>query len=93
MKLTLKLIEKKKSAINILAQTERVPRHFLSVRKDFAPALVDRIEKILLSMHEIEQGRRILRNTDDTTKFELLPEGEAAMHRRLAEIFHSAGKN
>jgi len=88
-----KLDEKKKSAITILAQTERVPRHFLSVRKDFAPALVDRIEKILLSMHENERGRRILKNTDDTTKFELLPEGEAAMHRRLAEIFHSAGKN
>ena len=88
-----KLDEKKKSAITILAQTERVPRHFLSVRKDFAPPLVDLIEKILRSMHENEQGRRILKNTDDTTKFDLLPEGEAAMRRRLAEIFHSAGKN
>jgi len=88
-----KLDEKKKAAITILAQSERVPRHFLSVRRDFAPTLVDRIEKILLSMHENEQGRRILKNTDDTTKFDLLPEGEAAMRRRLAEIFHSAGRN
>lgn len=88
-----RLDEKKKSAITILAQTDRVPRHFLSVRKDFAPTLVDRLEKILLSMHENEQGRRILKNTDDTTKFDLLPEGEAAMRRRLADIFHSAGKN
>lgn len=88
-----KLDEKKKAAITILAQTERVPRHFLSVRRDFAPTLVDRIEKILLSMHENEQGRRILKNTDDTTKFDLLPEGEAVMRRRLAEIFHSAGRN
>ena len=88
-----KLDEKKKSAITILAQTERVPRHFFSVRRDFSPTLVDRLEKILLSMHENEQGRRILKNTDDTTKFDLLPEGEAAMRRRLAEIFNSAGKN
>ena len=88
-----KLDEKKKSAITILAQTERVPRHFFSVRRDFSPTLVDRLEKILLSMHENEQGRRILKNTDDTTKFYLLPEGEAAMRRRLAEIFNSAGKN
>jgi phosphonate transport system substrate-binding protein len=88
-----RLDEKKKLAITILAETERVPRHFLSVRKDFAPTLVDRLEKILLSMHENEQGRRILKNTDDTTKFDLLPEGEAAMRRRLAEIFQSAGKN
>ncbi len=88
-----RLDEKKKSAITILAQTERVPRHFLSVRKDFTPTLVDRLEKILLSMHENEQGRRILKNTDDTTKFDLLPEGEASMRRRLAEIFRPAGKN
>ncbi len=88
-----KLDEKKKSAITILAQTERVPRHFLSVRRDFSPPLIERLEKILLSMHENEQGRRILKNTDDTTKFDLLPEGEAAMRRRLAEIFNSAGKN
>lgn len=88
-----KLDEKTKSAITILAQTERVPRHFLSVRRDFSPPLIERLEKILVSMHENEQGRRILRNTDDTTKFDLLPEGEAAMRRRLAEIFNSAGKN
>ncbi len=88
-----RLDEKKKSAITILAQTERVPRHFLSVRRDFAPPLVERLEKILLSMHENEQGRRILKSTDDTTKFDLLPEGEAAMRRRLGEIFHPAGKH
>ncbi len=88
-----RLDEKKKSAISILAQTEQVPRHFLSVRKDFAPALIDRLDKILLSMHENEQGRRILKNTDDTTKFDLLPEGEAGVRRKLAEIFRSAEKN
>ena len=88
-----RLDEKKKSAISILAQTERVPRHFLSVRKDFAPALVDRLEKLLLSMHENEQGRRVLKKTDDTTKFDTLPEGEAGTRRRLAEVFRSAEKN
>jgi phosphonate transport system substrate-binding protein len=88
-----RLDEKKKSAINILAQTERVPRHLLSVRKDMAPALVERLEKILLSMHESEQGRRILKKTDETTKFDLLPEGEAGARRKLAEIFRSAEKN
>ena len=88
-----RLDEKKKSAIGILVQTERLPRHFLSVRKNFAPALVDRFEKILLSMHENEQGRRILKKTDNTTKFDLLPEGEAGVRRRLAEVFRSAEKN
>jgi ABC-type phosphate/phosphonate transport system substrate-binding protein len=88
-----RLDEKKRSDITILAETERLPRHLLSVRKDFAPALADRLEKILLSMHENDQGRKILKNTDDTTKFDRLPEGDAGLRRRLAEIFQSPRKN
>jgi phosphonate transport system substrate-binding protein len=88
-----RLDEKKRFDITILAQTEALPRHLVSVRKDFAPALVDRLEKILLSMHENDQGRRILKNTDDTTKFDLLPEGDAGLRRRLSAIFHSPERN
>jgi phosphonate transport system substrate-binding protein len=87
-----RLDEKKKSEIAILAQTERLPRHLLSVRKDLAPALVDRLEKILLSMHEDDQGRRILKKADDTTKFDPLPEGGAGLRRRFSEIFQTARK-
>jgi phosphonate transport system substrate-binding protein len=88
-----RLDEKKRSDIIILAETERLPRHLVSVRKDFSPALADRLEKILLSMHENDQGRKILKNTDDTTKFDLLPEGDAGLRQRLAEIFQSPKKN
>jgi phosphonate transport system substrate-binding protein len=87
-----RLGEKRRSEITILAQTEPLPRHLVSVRKDFAPALADRLEKVLLSMHENDQGRRILKKTDDTTKFDLLPEGDAGFRRRLSEIFQSAEK-
>ena len=88
-----RLDEKRRSEITILAETERLPRNLVSVRKDFAPALTDRLEKILLSMNEDDQGRKILKKTDDTTKFDLLPEGEAGLRRRLAEIFQSPKKN
>jgi phosphonate transport system substrate-binding protein len=87
-----RLDQKKKSDITILAQTERLPRHLLSVRKDFAPALADRLEKTLLSMHEDDQARRILKKADDTTKFDPLPEGQAGLRRRLSEIFQTARK-
>ena len=87
-----RLDEKKRSEITILAETERLPRHLVSVRKDFAPALTDRLEKILLSMNEDDPGRKILKKTDDTTKFDLLPEGEAGLRRRLAEIFQAPQK-
>ena len=88
-----RLDEKKKSDITILAETERLPRHLLSVRKDFASALADRLEKTLLSMHEDDQARRILKKADDTTKFDPLPEGQAGLRRKLSEIFQTARKN
>jgi phosphonate transport system substrate-binding protein len=88
-----RLDAKKRSDITILAETERLPRHLLSVRKDFAPALADQLEKTLLSMHEDEQGRKILKKADDTTKFDRLPEGQAGLRRKLAEIFQTYRKN
>jgi len=86
------LDEKRKSDITVLAQTERLPRHLLSIRRDLSPVLAERLEKVLLSMHEDEEGRRILRKADGTTKFDLLPGGEAAMRRRLLETFYSPDK-
>ena len=86
------LDDKKKSEIAILAETERLPRHLLSIRKDLAPEVAKRLEETLLSMHEDPQGRKILNKTDQTTKFDLLPGGEAAMRRRLLETFYSPEK-
>ena len=86
------LDEKKKANIGILAETERLPRHLLSIRKDLAPGVAKRLEEILLSMHEDPEGRRILEKIDQTTKFDLLPGGEAAMRRRLLETFYSPEK-
>jgi phosphonate transport system substrate-binding protein len=83
------LPEKEKTAIVVLAQTERLPRHLLSVRSDLSPQLVSRLETILLAMHEDEEGRRILQKADGTTKFDALPGGEATMRRRLLESFYA----
>jgi phosphonate transport system substrate-binding protein len=83
------LDDKKKSEVAQLAQTERLPRHLVSVRSDLAPALVASLEKILLSMDDDVEGRKILQKTDGTTKFDMLPGGEAAMRRRLLESFYS----
>jgi len=86
-----KLDEKKRSEINVLAQTELLPRHLVSIRKDMAPALASRIEKILVSMNEDIEGRKVLQKTGDTTKFDMLPGGEEGMRRRLLETFFSPG--
>ena len=83
------LDEKTRNDILVLAQTELLPRHLLSVRKDMPLGLVGRLEKTLLAMHEDAEGRKILQNTDATTKFDLLPGGEAVMRRRLLDSFYS----
>ena len=83
---------KTKKDLIVLAETERLPRHLVSVRADLAPALVARIERILLGMHEEGEGRRILNQIDGTTKFDALPGGEPGLRRLLAQSFSAPGK-
>jgi ABC-type phosphate/phosphonate transport system substrate-binding protein len=83
------LDEKKRNEILVLAQTELLPRHLVSVRKDMPLGLVGRLEKTLLAMHEDAEGRKILENIDGTTKFDPLPGGETVMRRRLLDSFYS----
>lgn len=87
-----KLDEKAKADVGVLAQSERLPRHLVSIRKDMAPPLADRLKAILLSMSEDDEGRKILQKTGETTKFDMLPEGEEGMRRRLLETFYSPAK-
>ncbi len=87
-----RLDEKTQADVNVLAQTDRLPRHLVSIRKDMAPALADRLKAILLSMSEDDEGRKILQKTGETTKFDMLPEGEEGMRRRLLNTFYSPAK-
>ena len=86
------LNDSKKSEVAILAETASLPRHLVSVRKDFAPALTRGLEKTLLSMHQDPEGRLILQRTDGTTKFDALPGGELAIRRRLLDTYYSPEK-
>ena len=86
------LEEKTKADVVVLAQTERLPRHLVSIRKDMPQALADRLRAILLAMCEDEEARKILQKTGETTKFDVLPEGEEGMRRRLLETFFSPAR-
>ena len=86
------LDDSKKSAITILAETASLPRHLVSVRRDLAQALANRLAKILTSMHQDPEGRLVLQRTDGTTKFDALPGGELAMRQRLLDTYSTPGK-
>jgi phosphonate transport system substrate-binding protein len=71
----------------ILGESESMPRHLVSVRKDLPAPVVNRLKDILLRMHEDKEGRRILGQTDNTTKFDSLPGGEEAVRQKLVELY------
>jgi phosphonate transport system substrate-binding protein len=81
------LDKKQKAEIAILDQTEKLPRHLVSVRSDFPPLWMNTLEKVLLSMHEDEDGRRVLSRIDETTKFDRIPGGEEALRKKLLNVF------
>ena len=87
------LDEKKRADIVILAQTESLPRHLVSISKDLPPAMAKRLKEILLAMHEDEEGRKILQQTDNTTRFDVLPGGEEMFRQQLVELFRPREKN
>ena len=85
--------EKAKAQIVKLGETESLPRSLVSIRKDLDPGMAKRLKETLSAMQNDEEGRKILAQTDGTTKFDLLPGGEEAMRRRLVELFRPRGKN
>ena len=78
-----------KSDIAVLAQTEKLPRHLVSVRADLSQQIVARLHDILIAMHDDPEGQKILKKTDQTTKFDRLPGGEEALRKRLLDSFFS----
>jgi phosphonate transport system substrate-binding protein len=85
------LDEKSKAAISILGESESVPRHLVSVRKDLPEPVIKRLKEILLSMHQDDEGQKILRQTGNTRKFDALPGGEESVRRKLVELYRPRG--
>jgi len=85
------LDDKVKKLVAILGESESVPRHLVSVRKDLPEPIRLGLKEILLSMDRDEEGQAILRKTDNTTKFDSLPGGEEAVRRKLVELYRPRG--
>src|SRR5262245_1383497 len=85
------LDDKRKVRISIIDQTESVPRHLVSVRKDLPDSTTKNLKEILLDMDKDKDGQRILKETDNTTKFDLLPGGEEKVRKQLVELYRPRG--
>jgi phosphonate transport system substrate-binding protein len=86
------LDETSKARLSILVESGSVPRHLVSVRRNLPEAVITRLREILLSMDQDDEGQKILRQTDGTTKFDALPGGEEAFRRKLNDLYHLRGE-
>ena len=75
-----RLLRERVSDFRILARSPSVARHVLGVRAGLEDALVGDIERVALAMHEDPEGRRVLLDFHQTSRFDRFPEGaDAAM--------------
>ena len=61
------------AGLTILHETAPAPRQFVSHRADLPVTLVTKIKNILLNMTRTEEGREVLREFGNTTKFDEIP--------------------
>jgi phosphonate transport system substrate-binding protein len=59
--------------LKILHETVSFPRQIVSHRADLSVTLVTKIKNILLNMTRTEEGRKVLREFDNTAKFDEIP--------------------
>jgi phosphonate transport system substrate-binding protein len=78
--------KKTKRKFSVLAETEKLPHNLLSVRRDLDPALVQRLKKIVLTMHQDSAGQKALKKADKTTQFDALPAGEEMLYQKIREL-------
>ena len=85
------LDETSKDRLSILVESGSLPRHLVSVRRGLPEVAVNRLKEILLSMDQDDEGQKILRQTDNTKKFDTLPGGEEAFRRKLLDLYRPRG--
>lgn len=66
-------LAKNLDGLKILHETASFPRQIVSYRADFPVKLLTKIKNVLLNMPRTEEGRKVLREFDNTTKFDTIP--------------------
>ena len=66
-------VAKNLDGLKILHETASFPRQIVSHRADFPDKLLTKIKNVLLNMTRTEEGRKVLREFDNTTKFDEIP--------------------
>ena len=73
-----RLSEDSRGQLSVILASAKLPRQVVSHRPDLDPSLVEAIERVLVTMHETDDGRKVLEGFDRTARFDPIP----------AEIMH-----
>jgi phosphonate transport system substrate-binding protein len=70
-----------------LAQTPAVPRHIALASPGMDEAVKTRLVELLLTLHETPEGLAILATFEETSRFDLLPQGPEGTMAALQQLF------
>jgi len=75
-----------KSQMKIIDRTIDVPRHIVSHRSDMEPATTDKIQQILMDMDKDPQGIEILKNFEETKKYDTMSIDEMNNTEKMVDL-------
>jgi phosphonate transport system substrate-binding protein len=78
--------EETKAAVQILAETESVPRHIVLARAGIADDLIAAIKALLIKLNGTDEGKEILKQFQKTNKFDEFPDGAEATFARMEAL-------
>jgi phosphonate transport system substrate-binding protein len=74
--------------LRIIAQTEKFPRHVVVVRPGMNPQELEQIKTVLINMDKTKEGKTILKNFDNTIKFDDLSGENQEVLLRLQSAYN-----
>lgn len=76
-------------SLQVIERSYALPRHIVSYRADLPPKLLAKIREILIGMDQTEEGRKVLKAFENTTKFDELPEQSMAPLLKASKLLNA----
>ena len=78
--------------IKVILETDKVPRQVVSYRPDIEPKLLARIEQVLIDMDKRDDGKHVLKEFENTVKFDHFPLDLDTTFKPISELADNIDK-